>query len=145
MVVDSNSANPLRPRVLVVDDEPAIRKTLRAYLEDEGYEASTLANGIDVIRAVRSLAPNVIILDVMLPGMDGIEVLRRIRQESSVFVLMLSARGTRPTAWSGFAWARTTTSQSHSVPVRWSPVCLRSCAGAARGQISQARPSDSPG
>ena len=79
--------------VLVVDDEPGIRKTLRAYLENEGYEVSTLADGVDVISNVRSVAPDVIILDVMLPGIDGIEVLRQIRQESSVFVLMLSARG----------------------------------------------------
>jgi DNA-binding response OmpR family regulator len=92
-VVDPIRANPKKSRVLVVDDEPGIRKTLRAYLEDEGYEVTVLADGAQVLPAVRSFSPDVVILDVMLPGMDGIEVLRQIRQESAVFVLMLSARG----------------------------------------------------
>lgn len=81
------------PRVMVVDDEPGIRKTLKAYLEDEGYAVSTVEDGSQVIPAMRSTSPDVIILDVMLPGEDGLEVLRRIRQQSSVYVLMLSARG----------------------------------------------------
>ncbi|ORC34705.1 hypothetical protein B4O97_12235 [Marispirochaeta aestuarii] len=80
-------------RVLVVDDESAIRKSLRAYLENEGYEVEEVSHGNEVLPAMRRFTPSVIILDVMLPGIDGIEVLRRIRQESSVMVLMLSARG----------------------------------------------------
>ncbi|MEX2442503.1 MAG: response regulator transcription factor [Alkalispirochaeta sp.] len=79
-------------RVLLVDDEPGILKTLRAYLEADGYEVYAVADGDSVISATRSFVPDVIILDVMLPGLDGIEVLRRIRQESSVYILMLSAR-----------------------------------------------------
>ncbi len=80
------------PRVLVVDDEPGIIKTLKAYLEAESYEVQAVTDGDSVLSAVQSFQPDVIILDVMLPGMDGIEVLRRLRQESSVYVLMLSAR-----------------------------------------------------
>lgn len=79
-------------RVLVVDDEPSIRKTLRAYLEAEGYMVRLLADGSEVLPAVHTFQPAVIILDIMLPGLDGIEILRRIRQESSVLVLLLSAR-----------------------------------------------------
>lgn len=80
------------PRVLVVDDEPGIVKTLKAYLEAESYEVQAVGDGDSVLPAVRSFRPDVVILDVMLPGMDGVEVLRRLRQESSVYVLMLSAR-----------------------------------------------------
>lgn len=79
-------------RVLVVDDEAGIRKTLRAYLEQEGYTVQTAADGGGVIPAVRAFQPDVVILDIMLPGVDGLEVLRQLRQESSVYVLMLTAR-----------------------------------------------------
>ena len=79
-------------RVLIVDDEPGIVKTLRAYLEAESYDVQAVGDGNSVLPAVRSFRPDVVILDVMLPGMDGVEVLRQLRQESSVYVLMLSAR-----------------------------------------------------
>lgn len=79
-------------RILIVDDEPGIVKTLRAYLEAESYHVKAVGDGDSVLPAVRSFRPDVVILDVMLPGIDGVEVLRRIRQESSVYVLMLSAR-----------------------------------------------------
>ncbi len=79
-------------RVLVVDDEAGIRKTLRAYLEQEGHTVQTAADGGGVIPAVRAFQPDVVILDIMLPGVDGLEVLRQLRQESSVYVLMLTAR-----------------------------------------------------
>ncbi len=80
-------------RILVVDDEPGILKTLRAYLESDGYTVETVKSGDEVIPAVHRFEPQVIVLDVMLPVVDGIEVLRRVRQESSVLVLMLSAKG----------------------------------------------------
>ena len=80
-------------RVLVVDDEPGIRNTLRAYLEADGYTVRVVADGNEVLTALRSFRPAVIILDIMLPGLDGIEILRRLRRESSVLVLLLSARG----------------------------------------------------
>ena len=79
-------------RVLVVDDEPGIRKTIRAYLEADGYEVTTLSGGDEVVSTVESFKPDVVVLDVMLPGIDGIEVLRQLRQRTSVYVLMLSAR-----------------------------------------------------
>lgn len=81
-----------RSRVLVVDDEPGIRKTIRAYLEADGFEVTTLSEGDQVVSTVDSFNPDVVVLDVMLPGIDGIEVLRQLRQTTSVFVMMLSAR-----------------------------------------------------
>jgi len=79
-------------RILVVDDEPAIVNIVRAYLEREGYRVYTAMDGLVALKAARAFRPDLIVLDIMLPEMDGIEVLRRLRQESDVYVLMLTAR-----------------------------------------------------
>jgi DNA-binding response OmpR family regulator len=81
------------PRVLVVDDEPPIVELVRGYLEREGYAVDAASDGPSALEAVRSSAPDVVVLDVMLPGLDGIEVCRRIRTFSDAYVLMLTARG----------------------------------------------------
>ncbi len=79
-------------KILVVDDEPRIVQTLQAYLEREGYQVQSARDGPSALQAVRSFAPDLVILDIMLPGMDGVEVLRRLRQESNVYVMMLTAK-----------------------------------------------------
>ena len=79
-------------RILVVDDEPTIANTVQAYLEQEGYTVYTAMDGLAALKAARAFRPDLVVLDIMLPGMDGIEVLRRLRQESDVYVLMLTAR-----------------------------------------------------
>ena len=79
-------------KILVVDDEAAILKSVRAYLEQEGYTVLTAADGQAALKAARAAQPDLIILDIMLPGMDGLEALRRLRQESDVYVLMLTAK-----------------------------------------------------
>ena len=81
-----------RPRALVVDDEAPLVELVRTYLEREGFEVATAADGERAIELVRVLAPDVIVLDVMLPGIDGIEACRRIRGFSDAYVLMLTAR-----------------------------------------------------
>ena len=78
--------------ILVVDDEPAIVKTVRAYLENEGYTVHAATDGPSALKAARSFRPDIVILDIMLPGMDGIEVLRTLQKESDVYVLMLTAK-----------------------------------------------------
>ena len=78
--------------ILVVDDEPAIVKTVRAYLENEGYTVHAATDGLSALKAARSLRPDLVILDIMLPGMDGIEVLRTLQKESDVYILMLTAK-----------------------------------------------------
>jgi two-component system, OmpR family, alkaline phosphatase synthesis response regulator PhoP len=78
--------------VLVVDDEPTILNTTQAYLEREGYTVHTALDGLTALKAARAFQPALVVLDIMLPGMDGLEVLRRLRQESDVYVLMLTAR-----------------------------------------------------
>ncbi len=79
-------------RVLVVDDEAPIVELLTGYLEREGFAVVAATDGPAAVEAVRAQAPDVVILDVMLPGIDGIEVCRRIRTFSDAYVLMLTAR-----------------------------------------------------
>jgi len=80
-------------RVLVVDDEPPIVDLLTGYLAREGYGVTATGDGLRAVELARELAPDVVILDVMLPGLDGIEVCRRLRTFSDAYVLMLTARG----------------------------------------------------
>jgi DNA-binding response OmpR family regulator len=82
-----------KPRALVVDDEAPILDLVRDYLERDGFEVATAADGPAALDAVRDTGPDVVILDVMLPGLDGIEVCRRLRTFSDAYVLMLTARG----------------------------------------------------
>ncbi|MDL1910633.1 response regulator transcription factor [Chloroflexi bacterium CFX6] len=79
-------------KILVIDDEPSITKLIGAYLKPEGYEVYTAADGHAGLKAARAFNPDLIILDVMLPGMDGIELLSRLRRESDVYVIMLTAK-----------------------------------------------------
>jgi DNA-binding response OmpR family regulator len=81
------------PRILVVDDERPIVDLVTGYFEREGWAVTSVADGIRAIEVVRATDPDVIILDVMLPGIDGVEVCRQIRGFSSAYVLMLTARG----------------------------------------------------
>ncbi|MCL4507715.1 MAG: response regulator transcription factor [Chloroflexi bacterium] len=79
-------------KILIVDDEPSITATVRAYLEKEGFTVFSVIDGPAALKAARTLKPDLIVLDVMLPGMDGFEVLQQLRRESDVYVLMLTAR-----------------------------------------------------
>src|SRR5512138_706157 len=79
-------------KILVVDDEPSITNLVSAYLKQEGFEVYTAADGNAGLKSARAFKPDLIILDVMLPGMDGIELLSRLRRESQVYVIMLTAR-----------------------------------------------------
>ena len=83
---------PARVRALVVDDEEPLVKVLTAYLEREGLEVVSALDGERALELARELAPDVVVLDLMLPGMDGIEVCRRLRTFSDAYVLMLTAR-----------------------------------------------------
>lgn len=79
-------------KILVIDDEPSITNLVSAYLKPEGYEVFTAADGNAGLKAARAFKPDLIILDLMLPGIDGIELLSRLRRESDVYVIMLTAR-----------------------------------------------------
>ena len=81
------------PTVLVVDDEPEIVRTVRLLLTGSGYRVITAPTGEDALEEIEHRMPDLVVLDLMLPGMDGIDVLRHIRARSRVPVLVLSARG----------------------------------------------------
>ena len=83
---------PAVRRVLVVDDEPHIRAVLRGYLEADGLAVSEAADGEEAVRQVRQNAPDLVLLDVMLPGIDGLEALRQVRTFSDVYVILVTAR-----------------------------------------------------
>lgn len=82
--------------VLVVDDDAKIVTLVGAYLERAGYRVRSAHDGLAALQAIRSEAPDVVVLDVMLPELDGIELARIARQECDVPILMLTARGTVP-------------------------------------------------
>lgn len=79
-------------KILVVDDESTLLNTVRAYLEQEGYVVQTAQNGRSALHIFRDFQPDLIVLDIMLPEIDGLEVLRQIRQSSDVYVFMLTAK-----------------------------------------------------
>jgi DNA-binding response OmpR family regulator len=79
-------------RVLVVDDEATIRDVVRRYLTADGFDVTEAADGEEAVARFRSLRPDLVVLDVMMPGVDGLEVLRRLRAESDVYVILLTAK-----------------------------------------------------
>ena len=79
-------------KVLIVEDDPHTRELVRVYLDREGHDVLTAENGIDGLRAAREEAPDIILLDLMLPGMDGRDVCQSLRGESDVPIVMLTAR-----------------------------------------------------
>lgn len=81
------------PRVLVVDDDPGLRTLLQAYLGESGFAVETAHDGEAMWRALARGLPDVIVLDLMLPGEDGLSLARRLRSQSNLPILMLSARG----------------------------------------------------
>jgi two-component system alkaline phosphatase synthesis response regulator PhoP len=83
---------PTAGTILLVEDEASIQRVASAYLEHEGYQVIWVSNGSEVLDLARQHRPDLVILDLMLPGMDGMEVAARLRQESDVFILILTAR-----------------------------------------------------
>lgn len=79
-------------KILVVDDEPNILKFLELGLQNEGFEVQTAQDGIEAITLMKQFQPHVVILDVMMPGMDGFEVCRMLKKMDNVAVIMLTAR-----------------------------------------------------
>ena len=82
-----------RPYILVVDDDPNISRLEQLYLEKENYEVRVADRGDRAIEEFRRLPPDLILLDVMLPGMDGYQVLKTVRKSGNIPVIMVTARG----------------------------------------------------
>jgi two-component system alkaline phosphatase synthesis response regulator PhoP len=82
----------MQQTILVVEDEQSIQNVLRVYLESAGFQVICTDNGPDALSLAREAQPDLIVLDLMLPGMDGMEVAARLRQMSDVYILILTAR-----------------------------------------------------
>ncbi len=79
--------------VMVVDDEPMVREVVTSYLEREGFTVEALEDGDQALHRIRQAMPDLVVLDVMLPHVDGLSILRSIREQSDVPVILLTARG----------------------------------------------------
>jgi two-component system response regulator ResD len=95
--IDSMASGEPRGAILVVDDEPTITDVVSRYLERAGYVARAAKDGPEALRAAGELAPDLVVLDLMLPGMDGLEVMRRLRADAAggrrLSVILLTAKG----------------------------------------------------
>src|ERR1700736_1116933 len=80
-------------RILVVDDDPMVATTIQRVLRPEGYEVDVAHGGREALERVKARRPDVVVLDVMMPGMDGLEVCRRLRTDHELPILLLTARG----------------------------------------------------
>jgi DNA-binding response OmpR family regulator len=80
-------------RILIVDDEPDLLHAIKLYLEEEGYLTFTAGNGVEALEVVREKIPDLVVLDVLMPRLDGFETLKHIREASHVPVIMLTVRG----------------------------------------------------
>jgi len=84
---------PVRGSVLVVDDEPTIALVVSRYLERAGYSARVAADGFEAIRLADEERPDLVVLDIMLPGIDGLEVMSRLQERERTSVILLTAKG----------------------------------------------------
>ncbi len=118
-------------RILVVDDDTALAEMIGIVLRTEGFEPSFCGDGGQALAAFHDAKPDLELLDLMLPGLDGIQVCDLIRAESGVPIIMLTRSPTRPRSSRSSSPAPTTTSSSPSTPRSSSPASARACAPAA--------------
>jgi DNA-binding response OmpR family regulator len=79
-------------KILVVDDEPSIREVVGLYLEEMGFDPTVVGDGHAALELIRTDPPDLLILDVMLPGVDGYEITRQVRANSAIPIILLTAR-----------------------------------------------------
>jgi DNA-binding response OmpR family regulator len=80
-------------KILIIDDDARLVKNVETYLKDFGFRIDAALNGADGLRKVKSFQPDLVVLDLMMPGLDGLEVCREIRKDNTVPIIMLTARG----------------------------------------------------
>ncbi len=92
-MASSGDSSAQHARILVVDDEPTVRELIGFNLRSDGYDVVFAARGDEALAVARDSHPDLVVLDIMMPGRDGLEVVRILRGESTVPILLLSARG----------------------------------------------------
>ena len=109
-----------QPLILVADDEPRITKLVSIALGEEGFRVVTANSGEEALQKAEEVRPDIILLDIVMPDLDGIEVMRQLRERRPVAVILLTAKGST-------ASVPTTTSPSRSTRTSSPPVSGRSC------------------
>ena len=105
--------------ILVVDDEATIREVVRRYLELEGFQVYEAADGFEALDAIKAHQPDLLVLDLMLPGIDGLSLTQHLRQDREIPIIMLLPKAKPATASVDWTWGRTITSPSLSARRRW--------------------------
>jgi CheY-like chemotaxis protein len=123
--------NGAHTRILVADDDQNIADLVRMYLAKAGYEAIVARDGDETQKLLREQQFDLLILDIMMPGPDGLQIIRALRRRSELPVIFVTARSSDIDRSPGFRWARTTTSPSRSTRRSSSRACSRSCGAAA--------------
>ena len=100
--------------VLLVEDDPGVVEIARTYLAHDGHNVLVANDGLEGLRLARENTPDLLVLDLMLPKLNGEEVCRVLREESDVPIVMLTARYSEEDRLAGSIWAPTTTSPSHT-------------------------------
>ncbi len=134
--------NTVKRTILVVDDESAVRKLVKTYLEREGFTVLEAADGSEAVNLSRREKPDLVILDLMLPEIDGLEVCRILRSESDAFVLMLTAKADEADKLTGLGLGAddylTKPFSPRELVARVRAILRRGAGGEARGKIINA-------
>lgn len=117
-------------KVLLVDDDPNVLELVKLYGEREGFEVIGIDHGDLALPAFDRENPDVVILDIMLPGKDGLTLCRELRAIRMVPIIMLTAKGKKQTGFWGWKWGPMTMWPNPSAPGNWWPGSRRSSAGA---------------
>jgi two-component system response regulator BaeR len=118
-------------RIVIVEDETDIASVVQDYLRHAGYETELFTDGQSALESIVASPPDLTLLDIMLPRLDGIEVLRRAREHTAHPIIMLTARIEEVDRWA-WSWAPTTTCASPSRHASWWHGCARCCAAPRR-------------
>jgi len=111
--------------ILAADDDPQLLRLITRNLQLEGYDVLAASDGQQALELIENNSPDLVLLDVMMPRMDGFTVCYRVREFSSVPIIIITARGRIKTKFVALIWARTIISRSRSVWMNCWPVCGR--------------------
>lgn len=116
-----------KQKILIVDDDNNIAELISLYLTKECFETRIVNDGEQALKDFASFQPDLILLDLMLPGIDGYQVCREIRHTSDVPIIMLSAKGETFDKVLGLELGQMTILSNRLIPKNWLPVCVQSC------------------
>ena len=134
----------IREKILVIEDEKSIARFISTILTANGYEAMRAASGAEAMSMISSHCPDLVILDLGLPDMDGLDILRQLRSWSTLPVVVVSARSHEQDKVSLWIWGPMTISPSPLAPMSCWPVCGRPSATPAPPPATVRSPSRAP-